>query len=81
MMGKEKIAITLDARLISELDRLVEESVFQSRSQAIQEAVSEKLRRLKKTRLMTECAKLTPRFERELAEEGLVDDVKEWPKY
>lgn len=80
-MGKEKIAITLDERSIGELDRLVEESVFQSRSQAIQEAVSEKLQRLKKTRLITECAKLNQPFERELAEERLAEDVKEWPEY
>ena len=80
-MGKEKIAITLDKRSIGELDRLVGESVFQSRSQAIQEAVSEKLQRLKKTRLMAECAKLNPTFERELAEERLAEDVKEWPEY
>ena len=32
-MGKEKIAITLDERFIGELDRLVDEHVFQSRSQ------------------------------------------------
>jgi len=81
MMSKEKIAITLDKRSIGELDRLVEESVFQSRSQAIQEAVSEKLQRLKKTRLAAESAKLNPTFERELAEEGLAVDVKEWPEY
>lgn len=80
-MGKGKIAITLDTRSIGELDRLVEESVFQSRSQAIQEAVSEKLQRLKKTRLAAESAKLNPLFERELAEEGLAEDVKEWPGY
>lgn len=80
-MGKEKIAITLDTRSISELDRLVEESVFQSRSQAIQEAVNEKLQRLKKTRLVLESAKLNPTFERELAEEGFAEDVKEWPEY
>ena len=80
-MRKEKIAITLDKRSIGELDRLVEESVFQSRSQAIQEAVSEKLQRLKKTRLAAESAKLNPTFERELAEEGFAEDVKEWPEY
>ncbi len=80
-MGKEKIAITLDERSVGELDRLVEENVFQSRSQAIQEAVSEKLRRLKKTRLITESAKLNPAFEKELAEEVLAEDMKEWPEY
>ena len=80
-MGKEKIAITLDERSIGELDRLVKEDVFQSRSQAIQEAVIEKLQRLKKTRLTEESAKLSPTFERGLAEEGLAEDVKEWPEY
>ncbi len=80
-MGKEKIAITLDERSVGELDRLVEENIFQSRSQAIQEAVSEKLQRLKKTRLAAESAKLNPTIEMELAEEGISTDVKEWPEY
>jgi metal-responsive CopG/Arc/MetJ family transcriptional regulator len=80
-MSKEKIAITLDKLSIDELDKLVEERVFQSRSQVIQEAVGEKLRRLKRTRLATESAKLNPKAERALAEEGLAADVKEWPEY
>ncbi|MBI2836435.1 MAG: ribbon-helix-helix protein, CopG family [Chloroflexi bacterium] len=80
-MGKEKIAITLDEKYIGELDRLVDKRVFRSRSQAIQEAVSEKLLRLKRTRLAEECVKLEPRVERELAEEGLAEDMKEWPEY
>jgi metal-responsive CopG/Arc/MetJ family transcriptional regulator len=80
-MSKEKIAITLDKQSIDELDRLVEEKVFQSRSQVIQEAVGEKLRRLRMTRLATESAKLNRTVERTLAEEGLAADVKEWPKY
>jgi len=80
-MGKEKIAITLDERSVGELDRLVEKNIFQSRSQAIQEAVSEKLQRLKKTRLAAESAKLNPAFEKELAEEGINEDMKEWPEY
>jgi len=57
-MGKEKIAITLDEEFTGELDRLVKTPVFQSRSQAIREAVSEKLLRLKRSRLTIECAKL-----------------------
>lgn len=80
-MSKEKIAITLDKQSINELDRLVEENIFENRSQAIQEAVSEKLQHLKKTRLMSESTKLNPAFEKELAEEGFTEDVKEWPKY
>lgn len=80
-MGKAKIAITLDKQSIGELDRLVQEDVFQNRSQAIQEAISEKLLRLKKTRLITESSKLERVSERKLAEEGLVRDIKEWPEY
>ncbi|MBI2979256.1 MAG: ribbon-helix-helix protein, CopG family [Chloroflexi bacterium] len=80
-MSKEKIAITLDKQSIGELDRLVEENVFQNRSQAIQEAVSEKLQRLKKTRLAKECTKLDPAFERAISDEGLTEDAKQWPEY
>lgn len=80
-MGKAKIAITLDKQSIGELDRLVKEDVFQNRSQAIQEAITEKLLRLKKTRLIDESSKLEQVFERKLAEEGLTTDMKEWPEY
>ena len=80
-MGKEKIAITLDERFIGELDRLVDKHVFQSRSQAIQEAVSEKLLRMKRTRLAEESAKLEPSFERTLSDEGFTEDMRQWPEY
>jgi metal-responsive CopG/Arc/MetJ family transcriptional regulator len=80
-MGKEKIAITLDEEFIGELDRLVNQHVFQSRSQAIQEAVSEKLLRMKRSRLATECAKLQPAFEKAMAEEGMTEDISQWPEY
>ena len=80
-MSKEKIAITLDEHSIGELDRLVDKRVFQSRSQAIQEAVSEKLHRMKRTRLAAESAKLEPSSERELCEERFTEDMKQWPEY
>jgi metal-responsive CopG/Arc/MetJ family transcriptional regulator len=80
-MSKEKIAITLEKESVGELDRLVSEQVFQNRSQAIQEAVSEKLNRLRHNRLARECAKLDPEAEKAMAEEGLAEDVKNWPPY
>jgi metal-responsive CopG/Arc/MetJ family transcriptional regulator len=80
-MGKEKIAITLDEEFIDELDRLVDEHVFQSRSQAIREAVSEKLSRLKRNRLAEECSRLDVAFEKAMAEEGIAEDVSQWPQY
>jgi metal-responsive CopG/Arc/MetJ family transcriptional regulator len=80
-MAKEKIAITLDEEFIGELDRLVERRVFQSRSQAIREAVSEKLLRMKRSRLAIECAKLDKDSEKAMAEEGLTEDVSQWLTY
>jgi metal-responsive CopG/Arc/MetJ family transcriptional regulator len=80
-MGKAKIAITLDEEFIGELDRLVDERFFRNRSQAIQDAVSEKLDRMKRSRLSEECEKLEPAFEKAMAEEGLVEDVSQWPEY
>jgi len=80
-MGKVKIAITLDAEYIGELDRLVKENCFQNRSQAIRDAVREKLARMKRSRLSIECTKLNPKFEKAIAEEGLAEGVSQWPEY
>lgn len=80
-MGKAKIAITLDEEYVGQIDRLVSEHVFQNRSQAVQEAVSDKLRRMKRSRLAIECAKLDPNFEKAMADEGLSEDLATWPEY
>jgi len=80
-MGKAKIAITLDEQYIEQLDRFVSKHLFRNRSQAIQEAVEEKLERIKRTRLAKECAKLDPSFEKAIAEEGLSEDLSQWPEY
>ncbi len=80
-MAKAKIAIALDPEVLARLDALVAEERFPSRSQAVQAAIEEKLRRLERTRLADECAKLDPAFEKALAEEGLSEDLAEWPAY
>ncbi len=80
-MGKAKIAITLDEEYIEQIDKLVGKHVFQSRSQAVQEAVGDKLQRIKRSRLSKECAKLDPVFEKAIAEEGVSKDIAEWPEY
>ena len=80
-MSVAKVAISLDDRLLRRLDSLVERAVFRNRSEAIQKAVAEKLGRLDHTRLARECAKLLPREEQELAEEGIAKDAAEWPEY
>jgi metal-responsive CopG/Arc/MetJ family transcriptional regulator len=80
-MATTKVAISLDSTLLQQLDRLVAERVFSNRSQAVQDAIRDKLDRLARTRLATECAKLDISVERELADEGLTKDVTEWPEY
>lgn len=80
-MAKSKVAISLDESILTRLDRLVRKKVFPNRSRAIEEAVKEKLARLEKSRLARECAKLDPTFEKALAEEGLSEDLAEWPEY
>lgn len=49
--------------------------VFPNRSQAIQAAVEEKLARLQKSSLASECAKLDPLFEKAIAEAGLSEEL------
>ena len=80
-MAVAKIAITLEQDILSEVDRLVRRHVFPNRSRAIQEAVSEKVRRLAANRLARECAKLDPKAEQALAEEGMSAEVASWPGY
>ena len=80
-MGSSKVAITLESELLKEVDALVRNHVFPNRSKAIQKAVEEKLQRMNRTLLAQECAKLDSNFEKSLAEEGLDEDLSEWPEY
>jgi len=80
-MAASKIAITLENNMVKRLDMLVKANLFPNRSKAIQAAVAEKLKRLEKSRLAQECAKLDPEFEQSLAEEGFTSDLEEWPEY
>ena len=80
-MTMSKVAISIEKATLEQLDELVKSNVFPNRSRAIQEAVTEKLNRLKKTRLAEECAKLDPKAEQAMAEEALSAELKEWPEY
>ena len=79
-MATSKIAITIDQNLLHRLDFLVKSQRFTNRSRAIQEAVAEKLARIERSRLAQECAKLDPKFEQEMAEEGFAAEMDEWPE-
>jgi len=80
-MSSVKVAITLDSETLSRVDGMVSKSVFPSRSRAIQDAVAEKLARMERSRLAAECAKLDPKFEKAMAEEGLSRELDTWPEY
>jgi len=80
-MAASKIAITIDDKILKQIDILVKSKYFPNRSKAIQEAVAEKLVRLEKNRLAKECAKLDPDFEQSIAEEGFSAEMEEWPEY
>jgi Arc/MetJ-type ribon-helix-helix transcriptional regulator len=80
-LAAAKVAITIDEHLLERIDTLVAHRKFPNRSRAIQEAVREKLERLDRSRLARECAKLNPKIEQKLADEGLAGDLSEWPEY
>ena len=76
-----KVAISIDQRLLHQLDKFVKAHSFRSRSQVVQQAVAEKIARTDRSRLARECAKLNRKVEQSLADEGLAAEVAEWPKY
>ena len=80
-MTTTKVAVTIDSKLLTEIDRLVAQRVYPNRSKAIQVALEDKLARLRRSRLARECAKLNPQDEKALAEVGMEEALKEWPEY
>lgn len=80
-MASAKIAINIDETTLHRLDRLVRNRVFPNRSKAIQDAVEEKLEKLERNRLARECAKLNPGVEQAMAEEGMEEELEQWPEY
>jgi len=80
-MAKAKVAVTLDSGLLERVDRLVKAERFPNRSQAIEVALAEKLDRLERGALARECAKLDPKEEQAIADEGLSLDHDAWPEY
>jgi metal-responsive CopG/Arc/MetJ family transcriptional regulator len=80
-MSAERITISIDQDLLEQVDNLVKTRVFDSRSEAVQTAIREKIKRMDKARLAKECAKLDKAAEQALADEGLAAEVDEWPEF
>jgi len=80
-MSTAKIAISMNEKLLHQLDDLVAKAEFPSRSRAIQNAVSEMLKKRNSNRLARECARLNPEEETAIAEEGMNSELGSWPEY
>jgi len=80
-MAASKVAITIEEDLLRRIDWLVAQNEFPNRSRAIQEAVRDKLERLDRDRLGRECAKLEKKTEQRIADEGIAEDLHEWPEF
>lgn len=76
-----KVVISIPDDLLKRIDSLVRRHAFPSRTAAIAEAIREKLDRVDKTRLTRECAKLGPKQEKALADEGFARDLEKWGEY
>ena len=74
---QKKIAITIDEDLLSEIDYLVEQKVYPSRSKAIEANLEINRDSLRRRRFEIECAKLDPQEEQEFAELGGFDNWTE----
>jgi len=79
-MSTVKIAISMDEHFLQEVDRLVLNHVYPNRSKAIQDAIADKLARLRKTRLLRESRKLEVKEEQAAAEEWFSGE-EEWPEF
>ncbi len=80
-MSTAKIAISMNEDILHQLDDLVSQAEFPSRSGAIQKAVLEMLEKKYGNRLARECAKLDPEEEMAIAEEGMNSELGSWPEY
>ena len=80
-MPTTKVAVTIDSELLAQVDHLVAQHVFPNRSKAVQEALQDKLTRMRRSRLARESAKLDRSLEQAFAEEGLDQELASWPEY
>ena len=80
-MSTTRVAVSLRTTTVRRLDRLVKTRMYPNRSEAIEEALREKVFKTNRDRLKRECAKLDRKTEQALAEEGMESELAEWPEY
>jgi len=78
-MPSAKVAVTIEDKLLREVDRWVASGEYPNRSRAVQDGLlSLREKRARRRRLLRELARLDPAEERGLTEEVLRDEVR-WP--
>jgi metal-responsive CopG/Arc/MetJ family transcriptional regulator len=80
-MSTAKVTISINQNLLAQIDELVKAHMFSSRSQIVQEALEARLSELKRQQFDIECQKLQIEEEQSLADEGLANEVQQWPTY
>lgn len=80
-MSVDKIAVSIDHELVQKLDKLVADKKFKNRSHAIQSSIQNTVTKLEHQRLAQQCRKLNEIEEQRLADEGLEEDLGQWPKF
>jgi Arc/MetJ-type ribon-helix-helix transcriptional regulator len=81
VVAAAKVAVTVDAELLREVDHWVERGEFPNRSRAFQAGLSRLLdERRRRTSFIAELAKLDPAEEKALAEEWLTAEA-DWPEF
>lgn len=80
-MSMAKVAVSIDDKQLKKIDYYVKKRIFKNRSQAFQLSIEQTLEHLEHGRLAQECAKLDVHFEQDMADVGLDEDLKSWPKY
>lgn len=75
-MASAKVAVTIETKLLQEVDRWVASGEYANRSRAVQEGLrSLREKRSRRRRLLRELARIDPREERGLADEVLRDEI------
>jgi Arc/MetJ-type ribon-helix-helix transcriptional regulator len=78
-VGMAKVAVTIEARLLEEIDRWVAAGEYPNRSRAVQAGLLQlQAERTRHQTLLSELAKLDPEAERALADEWLEGETS-WP--
>ena len=80
-MNTVRLAVSLEKNILDQIDTLVKNKQYPSRSQLVRSALKEKISKLNKNRLVKECDKLDDKFEVKLSEESFFVENEEWPEY